>query len=255
MRVKPKALSITTLCVILFACSRAPSPTASPAPSAVATFTPSPTSTPEPTATLLPSATPSPTRTPLVSGLGEVIFSESFDDLDFQGLFGFYGPSRIESGAVVMDREEGYVSPPDMWPTNGIYAQFGVPPGMTTLVLFKAAKGTNFHLGYIAEEGGAGAAVRFDFNWGFAVWELYGGPAGQVRIWHSHQPRLELWHYFSIKRTADGTMEARLWEKDNPEAIMEFRENLGEEWGTYTLTFFLHLRGGSVMVDEYQDLR
>jgi len=243
-----KGLYITILYFLLtsFACSPAPSVTATSAPSATATLLPSHTDTPVPTLTVQPSATPIPsaTPTPLIADLGQVIFSESFEDLDFP--FNVYSPKRIESEILVLEQQ------------GGIYGISAVPPGVTTIILLKTTGVSQFNIGYHTGEYGTESIRRFSFNAASGRWDLYDGnitPHVPAKFWNARQVRGDTWHYFLIKRSANGDMDAKIWERDKPETMFQFHGNLGPEWGTLELTFFVDFREGSFMLDEYQDLK
>lgn len=249
-------MGIATLMLLLFsfACSAVPAVTVTAVPSVSVTNTPSLTPTLTPTATLQPSATPIPsaTPTPLVTDLGQVIFSESFDELAFP--FNLYGPGRIEANALVMEREAGYQPPPDMWPTNGLYGTSPIPPEVTTVILFKAKSGTLFNIGYHNDAYGTDELRRFSYNGGAGTWDLYFGKRG-IKHWNASQLRVDTWYYFSITRSLNGDITAKIWMRDPPKSQIEFHGNLGPEWSTLELTFVIDFRGGSFTLDEYQELR
>ncbi len=183
-----------------------------------------------------------------------MVLRESFDSNDLGGVFGIYGPYRIESGTLVMEREEGYQQPPDMWVTGGMYGQVLIPPNTTSILLFKVKKGTTFHVGYSGHIQGTGEPLDFHFNSGFATWEMHGVPSVSVKLWHAQQPKTEVWYYFLIQHNASGEVKAAMWERDNPESRMEFDKNLGSDWATLYPTFYIHFHDGAVTLDEYQEL-
>jgi len=262
-----KGLYLTTLCFLLsaFACSPAPTVIATSAPMEPSlTAAPVPTATVQPSATAQPSATPisSITPTPLATGLGQVIFSENFDHTDFP--FNIYGPYRIEGadphqsglGVLVMEREEGYQPPPDMWPTDGLYGRTPVAPGETTAILFKVTGAIDFNIGYDTGTYGTDTLRRFSFNSASGTWNLFEGQSPfPIQTWNARKPRSNIWHYFSITRSANGDMDARLWEAGKPETLFQFQGNLGSEWGALPLRFLVDFRWGTFMLDEYQDLQ
>jgi hypothetical protein len=265
---KRAVLSITILCGIFisFACSPNPSVAATPVPSntVATTYTPTPiptdTPTPAPTATIQPSITPSPTvtPTPLVADLGQVIFSESFDNLGFD--FDYWGPARVEAGVVVLEREIGYKPPAGLWPYGGIGTKFPILPDTTTIVLFKVTSGTTFNIGYHNNKYGDESLRRFSYNSGEGKWDWYEGhltSSGNypLKQWKARQSNFYTWHYFLIKRSANGDIEAKMWERDKPKTLFEFKGNLGPEWGTLELTFFIDYHKGSFLLDEYQNLK
>ncbi len=237
-----------------FACSSAPAVTVTAMPSIRATNAPSLTPTLTSTATIQPSATPIPsiTPTPLVTGLGQVIFSESFDEWAFP--FNIYGPGRIEANALVMEREAGYQPPPDMWPTNGLYGTRSIPPEVTTVILFEAKSGTQFNIGFHNNAYGTDELRRFSFNEGAGTWDLYIGKRN-VKQWNASRLRFDTWYYFSITRSVNGDITAKIWRRDSPKSQIEFHGNLGPEWSTLELTFLIDFRGGTFTLDEYQELR
>jgi len=256
---KHKLLSIITIWFILFlsACSSTPVSTVTSMPDVTFTYISSPTRMPIPTATatLQPSATPFPTATstPLVDGLGNVIFSESFDDLNFP--FNVYGPEQVEHGILILEREKGYQSPPDMWPTDGLYATAPVAPGVTSIILFKAVGAIDYNIGYHTGNYGADSLRRFNYN-SSGYWDQYVGiSATTVKEWKARSLPRDTWCYFAITRSANGDFDARLWEAGKPETMFKFQGNLGPEWGKFPFTFFLDSRGGTFLVDEYQTLK
>lgn len=254
-----KALYITMISLILIAYACSPASTVSLAtttPRAAVIDTSTSTYTPQPTQTLQPTVThtqtPSPTLTPLVPDRGQVLFSENFDDLDFP--FDVYGPKRIESGVLVLDK-----TPPGEM-ANGIYGRIPIPMGATTLVLFKTVGGTEFNIGYHTGDYGTESIRRFSLNSGAGVWDLYNGNAvGRgnfpVTSWRERKLHYDTWHYLSLTRTPEGTIEAKIWKKDNPDEIIEFYRDLGAEWGTLDFTFFVDFTGGSFLIDEYQEVK
>jgi hypothetical protein len=252
-------ISLMVLIFFLQACGTA-TPTSTPVPLPTFTLTSrptnTPTTTPVSTATIQPSATPTPTATPtpLVANLGQVIFSENFDNLDFP--FNVYGPAWIEGGVLVLEREKGYQPPPNMWPFGGIYGTLPVQPGITTIVLFKTIRGTTFNIGYHTGVYGTESLRRFSFNSGLeqSQWDLYKGKF-PIKSWSVRQSNFETWHYFSITRSTNGDIDAKIWERDKPKTMLKFHGNLGPEWGTLELTFFIDYHLGSFMLDEYQDLK
>jgi hypothetical protein len=252
---KHKTLYITILCFLSFpfACTSAPNTiTPSIIPPGVAI---TPTGTLIPTAILSPSSTPFPTvtPTPLVADLGQVIFSESFDDPDFP--FNVYGPKRIEAGILVLDETAADQQ------ANGIYAPFSVPAGATTIVLFKTTSGTTYNIGYHTGDYGTESLRRFSLNSSLGKWDLYegnpdsNGGNSPIKSWNASQLHSSTWNYLLLTRSANGDMDAKIWERDKPETLFRFHGNLGSEWGTLELTFFVDFRSGSFMLDEYQDLK
>jgi len=190
---------------------------------------------------------------PLVTGLGQVTFNEHFDDLVFP--FNIYGPARIESGVLVLEREAGYQSPPDMWPTGGIYGIAPITPDTTTVVLFKVNGSTGFNIGYHVGDYETESLRRFNFS-SSGSWNLYKGKStSPIKSWKSRQARANTWYFCSLRRSANGDMDIKLWQRDNPESIISFHGNLGPEWETLKLTFFADFRYGSFMLDEYQNLK
>jgi len=249
-------LTIIYFLLFSFSCSSAPIIIATSTTNTTATSSPNSTDTPAPTPTRQPSATPIPSAipTPLATGLGQVVFSESFDDLALP--FNIYGPSRIEGGALVMEREEGYQPLPDMWPTDGLYGIAPVAPGETTIILFKVTGDIDFNIGYHTGAYGTDTLRRFSFNSASGTWNLSEGKsATPIKSWKARQPRSNTWHYFSITRSANGDMDARLWESGRPETMFQFQGNLGPEWGTLPLTFVVDFRWGTFTLDEYQILK
>ena len=204
---------------------------------------------------------PSATPTPLVADLGQVVFSENFDDQDFP--FNVYGPYRIEnfsphqngSGILVLEREEGYQPPPDMWPTDGLYETSSIALGVTSIILFKTAGNINFNIGYHTGVYGTDSLRRFNYN-SSGRWDLYEEKsATTIKSWNARSTRTNVWYYFSITRSANGDMDAKLWEQGKPETMFKFHGNMGTEWGRLNLTFFVDFRWGSFMLDEYQELK
>lgn len=256
--VKYKVISFLIASFLFFpsACSSVPSALPIVTSTQTSSATLSPIDTQQPTETIAPSVTPLPTATttPLVPELGQVLFSENFEDINFQ-FANIYGPGRSESGVLIMERGKNYPSPPGMWPTGGIYGINPISLDITILILFKSSRENVFHIGYHNNKYESSSDLRaFAFNSGFATWQLHTGNSPD-KLWHTHQPRPDVWHYFSITRTASGDIYARIWERDNPEAKIEFDENVGTEWGELDLTFYIDFRGGTLMVDEYQELR
>ena len=260
-------LPITISCCILLAGSCSPSHVTVPASTTLpATETISPISTdtlvPAATSTVKPSATPDPTLTftPLVSDLGQVIVGEGFDDLTFQLKFDYWGPAQIESGVIMLEREAGYKSPPGLWPYGGINTLHPVAPGTTTLVLFQVKNGATFNIGYHTGNYGEDSLRRFTYNSGQGTWDwYYGNPTANgnypIKQWRARPVNLGVWHYFMIKRSSNGDVEAKLWERDHPATMIQFHENLGPEWGTLELSFFIDYHKGTLFLDEYQNLQ
>lgn len=266
MPAKHKTLCFITVYFLLFsfACSSSPksiTPSVS-APDIVVSDTPSPTSTLAPTATVQPSETPLPSATPasLAPDLGQVVFNESFDDLE--SAFNFWGPARIENGIVVLEREAGYKSPEGLWPFGGMNTKEPIPPDVTTIILFRAIGGATFNIGYHAGDYGTESLRRFSFNSGSGAWDLYKGNSNTtgnanfpVESWNARQPDFNTWHYFAMRRSSNGDMDVKLWERDKPETMFTFHGNLGPEWAELEVTFFLDYHQGSFMLDEYQELK
>jgi len=190
----------------------------------------------------------------MVTGLGEVVFGEDFDGLDFAGAFAIYGSMHFDDGALVMELQEGEPQPPAGSFSHEFYGGFNIVPDMTALFRFRIKPDTVFQIGYMVRDGGNGRPVRFDFNSGAGRWELYGDGLQLLNVWDAQQPRADVWQYFSIRRSAGGDVVARLWEADDPTRVIEFHKSLGEEWGTLELTLFIFSRG-SLMLDEYQQLK
>ena len=235
-----------------FACSAAPAVTVTVTPSITVMYTPSLTYTPIPTVTVQPSATSIPisTSTPLVAGLGEVIFSEGFDDMDFP--FGICGAAHIESGILVVERGPEEPSACGIF-SGGIYGIDLIPPDATVVVLFKTTSDFNIglHTGSYQDE----TLRRFTFGLTQEIgsWDL--GVGSAYKTWRVGAPHVDSWYYFSIKSSASGNIDARLWERDQPENMIEFHENLGDEWGTLPLTFVSDFKDVPFLVDEYQVLQ
>lgn len=225
-------------------------------PDGIATITPETTITPGPTATaiILPSLTPSLTitPTPLVPDLGQALFSEGFDDITFP--FNFWGPGRIESGALILEREPDYVSPPNLWPYGGINKMTPVPPDVTTVILFKKTGNATFNIGYHVGDYSTEKVSRFSYNSGRGTWDIYHDSTQDVEEILARKSDFSQWHYFSITRSANGDFDARIWERDNPENSFRFQGNLGSEWGALEFTFFADYHLGSFVLDEYQEL-
>ena len=222
----------------------------------IATIPPEPTSTPNPTVTAIipPSHTPSPTitPTPLVPELGQVLFSEGFEDITFP--FDFWGPGRIESGTLILEREPDYVPPPHLWPYGGINKSSPVLPDVTTVILFKKTGNATFNIGYHIGDYSTEKVSRFSYNSGKGTWDIYHGSTQDVEEIPARQSDFNQWHYFSITRSANGDFDARIWERDNPGNTFKFHGNLGPEWGTLEFTFFADYHLGSFVLDEYQEL-
>jgi hypothetical protein len=190
----------------------------------------------------------------MVTGLGEVVFAEDFDGLEFAGAFSIYGSMHIDDGALVMELQEGEQQPLAGSFSHEFYGGFNIEPGMTALVRLRVKPDTVFQIGYMVRNGGNGKPVRFDFHSGAGRWELYGDEGQLLNVWEAQQPRADVWQYFSIRRSADGDVEARQWEEADPTRAIEFHENLGAEWGTLEVTLFIFSHG-SLTLDEYQQLR
>ena len=247
-----KVLYLTILYFLFFsfACSSAPS-VAIAMPSVTFTYTPSSTDTPVSTVTVQPTATstPSPTPTPLVTGLGQVVFSESFDDIDFP--FYICGTAQIESGILVVERGPEEISLCGMF-SGGIYGIDPIPPDTTAVILFRTNR--NFNIGVHTGDYRDQTLRRFTFGlFQGGTWDLAKGQ--EVKTWGAHAPRIDSWYYFSIKRSANGDVDAQLWERDNPENIIEFHGNLGPEWGALPLTFVADFVEVPFFLDEYQVLK
>lgn len=210
------------------------------------TETPVPTVTPPPPLTF----TPTPTVTPLIPEIGQVIFHESFDDLDFP--FNVIDPPRIESGVIILG------SPgTDQAPGNGIYGTIPVPPGATTIVLFKTMGGTEFNIGYHTGEYRTPSLRRVSFNSATGAWDIYLGEENRgdkppAERWQDLRLHYDTWHYFSITCTTEGEIFVRIWDRDDPSSMIEFQRNMGSEWGTLPFTFFVDFQAGSFLIDEYQ---
>ena len=253
---KVHALKINTLfvCAAFFVCACSPVPSLPATATASAAAAPTFTAAPESTATPILSAVPLATSTPMVTGLGEVVFAEDFDGQEFAGAFAIYGSSHIDDGALVMELRDGEAQPPAGSFSHELYGSFNIEPGMTALFRFRIKPETAFQIGYLVRDGGNGKPVRFDFNSGAGHWELVGDGSQLLNVWQAQQPRADVWQYFSIHRSANGDVDAKLWEADNPTQVIEFHQNLGEEWGTLDLTLFI-LSRGSLTLDEYQQLK
>jgi hypothetical protein len=194
----------------------------------------------------------------MVPDLGQVIFGETFDDLMFD--FDYRGPARLESGAILLEREKGYRSPEGLWPYGGIVTTFPIDPDTTTLVLFQVKNGAVFNMGYHTGNYGEDSLRRFSYNSGQATWDWYHGnltPEGKypVKQWRARPVNLGIWHYFLIERSSNGDIEAKIWERDHPQTMFQFHESLGEEWSTLELTFFADYHKGALLLDEFQILR
>ena len=250
---KHNALYITMISLLffVFACAPAPSVSDTTTPGTTSTYAPTSTDMPKPTEIIQPSVTPTDTPTPIVAGMGQVVFSESFDDLEFP--FNINGPQRIESGVLVLDVPAGE-------PGNGIYGTIPVPPGATTILLFKTVGGTVFNIGYHSGDYETESLRRISYNSSTGAWDIYigeeKGPRNYpVEIWKDLHLRFDTWRYFSITRTVNGEIFVKLWERDNPASLVEFQRNLGGEWGALPFTFFVDFRAGSFLLDEYQDVQ
>src|SRR5215510_10312801 len=145
-RTKRSIFYIIGICFLLFlvACYPVTSVPSTHVPSRTHTWTPNPTNTSTSTATFTPSATftITPTSTPLVEGLGQVIFSESFDDMDFP--FGICGEPHIETGVLVVEGTLENPSPCGIF-SGGIYGIEPIPADTTLIVLFKT--NSDFNIG------------------------------------------------------------------------------------------------------------
>lgn len=246
-------ITVLFVCAAFFvcACSPVPSlPATTTASAAAPTFTPAP----ESTATPLPSATPVATFTPMVTGLGELVFAEDFDGLEFSAAFSIYGSMRMDNGTLVMELQDGEAQPLAGSFSHEFYGGFNIAPDMTAVVRFRVKPDTVFQIGYMVRNGGNGKPVRFNFNSGAGRWELYGDGPQISQVWAAQQPRADVWQYLSLHRTASGEVDAKLWEADDPTQVIEFHQNLGTEWGTLELTFFIFSRG-SLALDEYQQFK
>ncbi|MFT3895859.1 MAG: hypothetical protein QM730_29925 [Anaerolineales bacterium] len=253
-----KAISITMICVLLltFACAPAPSVPPTTVPSIAATSTPHPTETLTPTATILPSATlpPSPTTTPLIANAGQVSFSESFEDMSFAPL-NFCGKGRIESGALVVERDPVNKKQCGMF-AGGIYNDFPLSPDTTLIVLFRASK--DFNIGVHAGDYQTETLRRFTYTLtpGIGSWDLMTGMDTDLyNSWPANATIPEHWYYFSLKRSSNGDLVAKVWERDNPKNLSKFEGNLGVEWGTLPLTFVTDFKDAPFLLDEYQILK
>ena len=206
------------------------------------------TATREPSMTPVPSNTSTSTAVPLIANLGQVVLNESFEDLDFP--FTFPGVGRIESSVLLLES-----------PGNGLYASFLVEPDVTTIILFKTTPGTQFNIGYHTGGYGTETLRRFSYESSISRWELYEGNVdangGNIPInrWQASPLQFNNWHYFLLTRSANGDIDAKIFERDNPQNMIELHENLGSEWGQLPLSSFIDFRLGSMLVDEYQDIQ
>ena len=236
-----------SLLLVLPACAPTPPPPPTPTSSSTASLTPSPTAT----ATLTPTATftftPSPMPTPLAPDIGQqVIFSESFDDMDFP--FGICGAAHIESGVLVVERSPENPSPCGMF-SGGLYGNDPIPADTTLLVLFKTNH--NFNVAVHAGTQPENIFRRFAFSvYQGAEWGL--GTGEEYKSWKASMPKLNSWYYFSLKHSGNGDIDARVWERDNPENGSTFHLNAGTEWGTLPVYFVADFVDAPFSVDEIQ---
>jgi hypothetical protein len=223
-----------------------PSHTITPVPSLSRTATPPATSTQTPSATV----PPSPTPTPLVEGLGQVVFSESFDDLDFP--FDICGKAHIESGVLVVERGPEDPSPCGIF-SGGIYGRDPIAIDTTAIILFKTTSDFNVgvHTGNYTDE----TLRRFTFglSQGIGTWDI--GYGSFLKSQQTRVPGVDTWYYFSIRHSSDGDFEAKLWQQDTPQYVIEFHGNLGPEWGTLPFTFVSDFTDVPFLVDEFQILK
>ena len=260
IRNKYKVLYITILFFLLFsfACKSTPSGAVILTPNVTTTYTPSLTYTPEPSATFQPSITPLPSTTPafVISFQDQVVLGEGFNGFEFAHEFDFnvHGLKQIESGVVVLDIDGGYKQPEKIWNFGGIYGTFPISSGTTTTVLFKTTSGTAFDIGFHMGAYDTESIRRFSFNSSQGTWDLFNGN-DPIKSWHAGHSHFDKWHYFSLTRTANGDIDAKLWEQGKPENTISFHGNLGAEWGTLEPTFFADYRSGSFMLSDFKVLQ
>lgn len=236
------------------ACSPAAPGNLSPAPGSSATHTSLPVASPSPSRTTRPTDTATPVPTALVASTGQVVFSESFSDRTFP--FNVYGPYDIKDGVLLLERDRSYQPAPDMWPTGGLYGTRNISPGETTVMRFKVSGDINFSIGYHTGVYAADSLRRFNYS-SDGSWDLYEGASNSpVKQWPAGKAQGNTWYYFSIRRSADGVLDASLWQASQPpESAIRFHANLGAEWGTLPLNLVIDFRWGAFLLDEYQDIQ
>jgi hypothetical protein len=235
------------LLLVLPACDPTLTPTFTPTSSSIPSLTPSPTATATLTSTATFTFTPSPTPTPLVAGIGQVIFSESFDDMDFP--FGICGAAHIESGVLVVERGPENPSPCGMF-SGGIYGYNPIPVDATLLVRFKT--NIDFNIGIHYGDSNNYHRFTYGITRGIATWDLMKVDVSGLTTWRTNGTRADEWYYFSLHRLANGKVHAKLWQEDDPSNITEFQVTFDSEWATLPLTFVADFVHVPFYLDEYQ---
>jgi hypothetical protein len=234
-----------------FACRPAPVVMATSTPSVTVTLTSSPTNTPAPTVTIQPSATftPSPTITPLVPDLGQVLFSENFDDMELP--FYICGAAHIESGVLVVERGPEEPSPCGMF-SGALYGNEPISVDTTLLVRFKTT--SDFNIGIHAGEYGSDTLRRFSYGitQGIGTWDLMQG--NNIQTWRTHGTTADRWYTFSIRLSSTGNVQGKLWQVDDPKDTTVFEVTLGDGWDALPYYFVSDFKDVPFLVDEYQIL-
>jgi uncharacterized protein YbdZ (MbtH family) len=84
---------------------------------------------------------------------------------------------------------------------------------------------------------------------------MMGMDTDRYNSWPAYATIPGRWYYFSLKRSSNGDVVAKVWERDNPKNISKFEGNLGAEWGTLPFTFVADFKDAPFLIDEYQLLK
>lgn len=237
-----------------------PFPTLTPTLLFVATPTPAPATA---RTMLLPSATLTPSPTPLLVDAGDVVRSESFDDLsnvDFS-LYGV-GKAEIVDGKLILSDKFSPGGRPWEDGESAGRSNFSPLAGHTSTFLFKAEDrtyfGFHFELYGPSSSGEFYKGINLQASQGGLYLNFFDGLSAHLGPPHISWPvirfRYGVWYYYSLRVDPDGLITAQIREKDNPDNIIfDKTVVLNPEWAAPGFTFVTTAYQGSLVLDEYQE--
>jgi hypothetical protein len=236
-----------------------PTPTATTTPSPTTTV---PTITPTVTYTTTPTLTVTPAPTSMLnSQAGHVIRSEHFNNMSNLS-FSMYGvgTSELIDGHLVLT--ESFSSNPTTDGEAAGRSNFSPQPGDVSIFLFKTEKNTYFGYHYeLYENTDTGQQYTginlqqqgYGLNLNF--WKGNSGNQTLLLSYPVTQFQYETWYYYSLQVKPDGSVVAKIWERDQPtNVILDQTVQLDPAWAKPEFTFVVTVYQGKMEIDEYQEV-
>lgn len=237
-----------------------PAVTSTPSVSSSRTYTPTPTKnlTPRPTTTPRPTFTTIPSPTALGSGVLQVkrvIQSSSFDNPS-QEPFQAVGNVAIRDGMVTISDTETLNDS-----RSSLRYHSPIKTGTAFVLLFKPKELYRFAIGFDSGRWATPNYRRLGLEGATTQWQwvVY---SGDIQGDHSFPneyvpfeiPQDNVWYYLMLRMRADGSLEGKLWQRDDPTKMYTFSRTVSGDWLARPFMYEIDIIQGTVDIDAFQQL-